>query len=247
LKLPERLARIAVYVTPGAPVADIGTDHALLPVYLVKQEISPRVIAGELHPGPLQSARSTVAFYGLDNQIQVREGDGLQVLRPGEADVIVIAGMGGVKIRDILEASPAVLERVKRLILQPIGGAGILRDWLLSHCWSLMDEDLVLEGGRFYEIIIAEPGPSPEAEEKPLENCRDFEPGLYLEIGPRLVKKAHPLLVPFLEKQVQEMDGVIKALERARTPAARQMQRDWIKKMEFFKRVIACQLNAKPS
>ncbi len=251
MKLPERLARIAAYVKPGATVADIGTDHALLPVYLIKQGISPRVIAGELHPGPLQAARSTVAFYGLEKQIQVREGDGLQVLQPAEAETVVIAGMGGAKIKDILEASPAVLERVKRLILQPLGGSGILRNWLLSNGWLLVDEDLVFEGGHFYEIIVAEPGSPGGGERKEGGNHgnpnSDLESRLHLEFGPRLLEKRHPLLVPFLEKQVREMENVVKALERARTPAARQMQREWIRKIEFFKKVIACQLNAKSS
>jgi len=246
LKLPERLARIAVYVTPGAAVADIGTDHALLPVYLVKEEICQKVIAGELHPGPLQAAKSTVAFYGLGNQIDVRAGNGLQVLRPGEADVIAIAGMGGAKIRDILQACPSVLKEVKRLILQPLGGSGILRTWLLSNGWFLTDEDLVFEGGRFYEIIVSQPGVPPEENKKNSGDGHYFESELYLEIGPKLIEKKHPLLISFLEKQIQEMENVVKALERARTPAARQMQCNWIKKIEFFKKVIACQLSAKP-
>ena len=98
MKLPERLLRIASFVPQSSLVADIGTDHALLPVYLARQGICSKVIATDLHPGPLEAARSTVALFNLWKQVELRQGDGLEVIRPGEVNVIIIAGMGGVKI-----------------------------------------------------------------------------------------------------------------------------------------------------
>jgi len=239
LKLAERLARIAGYIIPGVPVADIGTDHALLPVYLVQQGISSRVIASDFNPGPLDAARSTVARYGLEKHIDIREGNGLQVLQPGEAAVIVIAGMGGAKIRDILAASPEVLKGVKRLILQPQGGAALLRQWLLENNWALTDEELVYEEGRFYVIIVSEPLPQPE-------ECPEFENSL-LDIGPRLLEKKHPLLIPYLSRQIQSMEDVVKSLDGARSPGARDAQRELQEKVNYFKKVMKCRSDAKPS
>ncbi len=239
MRLAERLARVADYVIPGVPVADIGTDHALLPVYLVQQGISNRVIAGELNPGPLNAARTTVAHYSLEKHIDIREGDGLQVLQPGEAAVIVIAGMGGAKIRDILAASPEVLKGVKRLILQPQGGEALLRRWLLENNWALTDEELVYEDGRFYVIIVSEPLPQ-------LLECPEFENNL-LDIGPRLLEKKHPLLVPYLNRQIQSMEDVVKSLDGPRSPGVRAARRKLKERVDFFKKVIECLLDAEPS
>jgi tRNA (adenine22-N1)-methyltransferase len=238
LKLSDRLQRMADYIEAGAVVADIGTDHAYLPTYLVQQEICQRAIASELNPGPLEAARNTVSFYRLGDRVDVREGNGLQVLRPGEADLLVIAGMGGLKIRDILSESPSVLKMVKRLILQPLGGDGHLRRWLLAHGWGLADEDIVLEDGRYYVITIAEPSPS---EQCGITATPDNE---VLEIGPCLIEKRHPLLIPYLEMRMHEMEVVIKSLDRARTPAARHMQKTWCQKLDSYRKVIECRYSA---
>lgn len=231
MKIPERIIRIAGFIPKGTIVADIGTDHALLPVYLIQNGICPKVIASDLYPGPLETAKANVLLFGLNAFIEIRQGDGLQPLEPGEADVIVVAGMGGVKIKDILAASPDVLKSARRLVLQPQSAAGSLRRWLLENNWSLMDEDLVLENGLFYVIIVAEP--------RPLDSsCAGEEDDLLLEIGPRLVEKRHPLLVPFLQEKIKNMESVLKALRYARTPAAKKMRQEWKKKIDFFKGVI---------
>ena len=104
IKLSRRLQTIADQVTQGARVADIGSDHALLPVYLIQSGRCPSAIAGELNTGPFQAARKQTAEAGLKTVIEVRQGDGLSVLEPGEADTVTIAGMGGSLMADILEA-----------------------------------------------------------------------------------------------------------------------------------------------
>lgn len=229
------MARVASYVIPGAVVADIGTDHALLPVYLVRQGISKRVIACELNSGPLESARATVDHYGLKEQVEVRKGNGLQALRPGEASVIVIAGMGGAKIREILTASPEVLKEVKRLILQPQGGEALLRRWLLENKWALIDEDLVYEGERFYVIIISELLQEGK--------CQDLDSSL-LEIGPKLLEKKHPLLVPYLSRLIKNYEEVIRSLRNSSRPGALAVRREFQEKLFFLRRMIRCLSNA---
>lgn len=235
MRLSERLTRIAGFVPKGLVVADIGTDHAMLPIYLVLEGISPRAIACDLYLGPLESAKANVFLYKLANKIEIRQGDGLQPLDPGEAAVIVIAGMGGAKIIDILEASPAVLDGVLRMVLQPQGGAGIVRKWLFEHNWQIIDEDLVLENDNYYEIIISEPLADIKAATMEKPSRKELE---LLEIGPRLVEKKHPLLVPLLQEKIKLAENVLKSLRHAKTPAAQQMRQVWRRKILLFRRVI---------
>jgi tRNA (adenine22-N1)-methyltransferase len=228
----ERLSRIAGYVPRGPVVADIGTDHALLPIYLVTQEISPHVIACDLSSGPLGSARANIYLYKLADQIEVRQGDGLEPLNRGEVEVIIIAGMGGAKIIDILERSPDLLDDVMRIILQPQRGAEIVRRWLYDYGWEIIDEDLVLENSNYYEIIIAEhslagPGKKLCRQEKEL-----------LDIGPRLVEKNHPLLIPFLQENIKLAENILKSLRHAKTPAAKIMRQKWRRKILLYRRTL---------
>jgi tRNA (adenine22-N1)-methyltransferase len=192
--LSERLSRIASYVPGELVVADIGTDHALLPIYLVLQEIASHVIACDISSGPLESARANIYLYKLTEKIEIRQGDGLEPLNRGEADVIIISGMGGAKIRDILETSPDVLDGVVRIILQPQRGAGIVRRWLFDHDWEITDEDLVLENDNYYEIIIAEHTMNVGVFAIDKNLGRQEEE--LLDVGPRLVEKKHPLNHP---------------------------------------------------
>ncbi len=229
--ISERLTRISSYVPKGSVVADIGTDHALLPIYLVLEGICPRVIACDLYDGPLDSAKANVFLYKLTQAIEIRQGDGLEPLQPGEADVIVISGMGGAKIRDILEDSPLVLAEVSRLILQPQRGAGSVRRWLFHHNWLIIDEDLVLEKDQFYEIIVAKQSPGNEQR-------NEIEDDVFFDIGPLLIEKKHPLLIPFLQDKIKTAKNVLKSLRHAKTPAAKRMRQEWLHKIDVVRRVI---------
>jgi len=239
LKLTERLLRIANYIPQSSLVADIGTDHALLPVYLVRQGICSRVIATDLRAGPLEAASSNVGLFNLWKQVDLRQGDGLEVIQPGEVNVIVIAGMGGVNIKEILGRAAAVLQQAERLVLQPSAGASQVRRWLLGNGWNLVDEDLVIDDDRFYEIIVAK---SPGIEEEWLRDglpvTDDDDSDFLLEIGPRLLEKRHHLLAAYLEKQIQDMESALVALRRAQTPAAWQRKQEWTRKIAYYKKII---------
>jgi tRNA (adenine22-N1)-methyltransferase len=236
VKLPERLLRIASYVPQSSLVADIGTDHALLPVYLARQGTCSRIIATDLQAGPLEAARSNVGLFNLWKQVDLRQGDGLDIIQPGEVNVIIIAGMGGVKINEILGRAGEVLQQIDRLVLQPSVGAGQVRRWLLGNGWDLVDEDLVIDDEHFYEIVVAE---RPGTAEKRLQVARSDDRGdLLLEIGPRLLEKKHHLLAAYLDKQIRDMESALIALRRAQTPAARQRRQEWAGKVAFYKAII---------
>lgn len=153
--MDERLRYIATLVRRGSRVADIGTDHAYLPVYLVQNGICPCAIAGDVRLSPAENARKAVRQAGLEAQIQVRVGDGLSVLQPKEADDIVIAGMGGENIAAILQAAPWVREPSLRLILQPMSHPEQMRAFLLQNGFSLLHECTVASAGRRYAVAVA--------------------------------------------------------------------------------------------
>lgn len=157
IKLSERLKQLVDWIEAGAIIADIGSDHAYLPTYAIQQGKIKKAIAGEVNQGPYESAKETVDLYGLSDQVEVRKGDGLQVLRPGEVDTIVIAGMGGSLIRKILDTGKELLNLdLPRLILQPNNGEEALRRWLNDHNWELKNEVILEEDGHIYEAVLAE-------------------------------------------------------------------------------------------
>jgi tRNA (adenine22-N1)-methyltransferase len=157
VKLSNRLQRIADKVPSFSRLADIGSDHALLPAFLVQAGIVTWAVAGEVNPGPLAAAEKQVKESGLNGKIEVREGNGLEVLSPGEVDVISIAGMGGSLIVSILEEGHEKLSGVKKLVLQPNVGEEQVRRWLDRHKWLLESEEILEEDGKIYEILTAVP------------------------------------------------------------------------------------------
>ena len=156
--LSERLATVAHLVPQGAHFADVGTDHAYLPVWLLLQGIIPSAIVTDLRSGPLQRARQTAQRYGMTGQMSFRLGDGLDCLQPEEADTIAIAGMGGETIADILAAAPWVRLGSYRLLLQPMSALDDLRRWLAGHGYCIQSERLCLDGGTRYTVMCVQPG-----------------------------------------------------------------------------------------
>lgn len=154
--LGERLTACADFVRPGSVAADIGTDHAKLPVWLVYNGIIPSAVASDINEGPIESARRNIEAYGLSDKIKTFTGDGLQTLMPDMAQDIVIAGMGGELIAAILDAAPWVKDPAYRLILQPMTHPERLRVWLFDNGFSIIDERAVCEAGKVYTIICAE-------------------------------------------------------------------------------------------
>ena len=167
IKLTPRLMTAVPYVRPGRLVADIGTDHAYLPIYLCEQKrlfpvTTPSgdtlcAIAADINKGPVERADQHIAAAGLTKYIRTVQTNGLCGLDVYDPDDIIIFGMGGELIADILEASPWVNRVGKRLILQPMTHAEKLREYLLSAGYAIMGETLSREGDRIYQTICAEP------------------------------------------------------------------------------------------
>ncbi|TLS39374.1 tRNA (adenine(22)-N(1))-methyltransferase [Pseudalkalibacillus caeni] len=158
--LSKRLQAVASYIPKGSVLADIGSDHAYLPCYAILNGLSKEAVAGEVNEGPFRSAVQQVKKSGLQEEISVRKGNGLEVISPNEVNVITIAGMGGQLIRDILKEDQTKLEGVERLILQPNVAAHLLREWLWKNGWRLIAEVILEEDGKIYEILVSEKGQS---------------------------------------------------------------------------------------
>mgnify|MGYP000849568172 FL=1 len=156
-KLSKRLRCIASLVAPYRYVIDIGTDHALVPIYLSKKGLITHANASDVNTGPLDEAIKNIKHYNLEAQITIKKGNGLEVISDyDKCDVIIIAGMGGKLITDILAKGKAKLKTNKRLILQPNVAESEIRLWLKSNNYQITNEVIVKEDSKFYEIIVSE-------------------------------------------------------------------------------------------
>ncbi|MCW2278662.1 tRNA (adenine(22)-N(1))-methyltransferase [Heliophilum fasciatum] len=235
--LSPRLAWIHDAIPQGWGMADIGTDHAYIPVSLVRQGAVPMAVAGDIHSGPLATARQHVALYGVADRVHVREGNGLEVIAPGEVQTIVIAGMGGGTIRHILDEGMAQgkLAGVECLILQPLEGATGLRTWLADHGWFFNQEDLIAEGPRIYEVMQMHRGNGQAQLQHP--DWPAYVQSLSAELGPLLLERRHPLLVTLIERLLERDRRALAGMGRSKQPdtAAIGHKAERIKNLEMVK------------
>ena len=156
IKLSDRLQLIASRINEKETMADIGTDHGFLPIYLKLSKKCPKVVMCDVSVPSLQKAKDNAALYAAsEDEMHFRAGDGLQVLEHGEVDTVVIAGMGGKLIRDIMAHDIKHTCSFKKFIMQPRIGQGHLRKWLIDNGFKIINEDVVIEGDYIPEIITA--------------------------------------------------------------------------------------------
>ncbi|MGE9970925.1 MAG: tRNA (adenine(22)-N(1))-methyltransferase [Oscillospiraceae bacterium] len=159
--LSPRLAAVAELVPQGTRLADVGTDHGRLPVWLIQHGVVERAVASDLRPGPLSRARALAERWAVADRISFRLCDGLSGIGSEEARTVTVAGMGGETIAEILAAAPWTGESGHRYILQPMSGLDGLRRYLSGHGFAIRRETLVEEGETLYVVLLAEPGEMP--------------------------------------------------------------------------------------
>ena len=187
-------------ITPGLTVADIGCDHAYLPIYLVREGISPRVIACDINTGPVERAQENIEDVELTGRIEVRQGDGLSAVSRGEAESVVLAGMGGNLMIRILTEGADVLALVREIILEPQSEVGRVRHFLQDFGWRIISEDMVSEDGKFYPIIKAVPG------------TMNWDKEIYFRYGKILLREENPVLHEFLLLEKNYCSQLLKEL-----------------------------------
>ena len=220
IKLSDRLQVIADEIKKGETVADIGTDHGLLPIFLYESGRCPRVILGDINRGPLDKARENIGIhFGADaldpdgnhacgGALSLRLGSGLEPVQSGETDAVVIAGMGGILMTEILGLDLAHSKSFKKLILQPRNGSHKLRWWLDQNGFDIVNEHLVVERKYICEILTVVPR---HEEEKPVILLPEDIPDerLDLEISPLLYERKDPLLVEFIQRKIRIEEKVV--------------------------------------
>lgn len=153
MQLSKRMKAVADLAGMGECLADVGTDHGYIPIYLLEEGRFQRGIAMDVHEGPLLRARENIQSHGLSDRISCRLGDGLERLGKGEAGTVVIAGMGGSLIIRILTEGEEVLKEVSRLVLQPQSEIAKVRDFLQEQGYQIEKEHMVLDEGKYYQAM----------------------------------------------------------------------------------------------
>lgn len=160
--LSKRMEAVVSMVSPQSfTVADIGCDHAYVSIALIERKIAENVVAMDVRQGPLGIAAGNVAAAGLEGKIDLRLSNGLEKLLPGEVDAVVIAGMGGMLVKSILESGEKILHYEKMrpsLILQPQSDLKEVRIFLHSSAYHIVQEKMLIDEGKYYTVIKAEPG-----------------------------------------------------------------------------------------
>lgn len=203
MKLSKRLTAIVSLVAMDSIVADIGTDHGYIPVYLLNKGYIDFAILADVNKGPLENAKSEVIHNNLTDKVDLRLGSGIEVLNENEVDEVIIAGMGGILISELLEAKKSVAHNLDKLILQPMQAQDELRKYLLNNGYEILDEVLVKEDFRIYEIIVA----------KYTSKNTNIDDKIYYEVGKKLIENKDPLLNEFIDKKIFMYNSILKKLE----------------------------------
>ena len=206
VKLSNRLLAVASFVTDGNVLADVGTDHGYIPIYLLQEKRIPKAIAMDINAGPLERAKEHIALYGLKDYIETRLSDGVAALTPGEADTVLIAGMGGGLVMHILEEGKEVCRQAKELVLQPQSELERVRAYLWSNGYVIIEEDMVLEDEKFYPMMRVQYQDAVDTE--------SAECLLFCRYGKHLLEQKHIILKEYLEREEKLYTGILGNLSR---------------------------------
>ncbi|MBM7838112.1 tRNA (adenine22-N1)-methyltransferase [Alkalihalobacillus xiaoxiensis] len=229
-QLSTRLERVADYLKGFQTIADIGSDHAYLPCYLALNNKMVKAIAGEVNDGPYQSAQAQVVKSGLSEQVQVRKGNGLAVIGDqDQIEAVAVAGMGGPLIASILEDGKEKLNGIKRLVLQPNIAAHTIRIWLVKNGFTLVDEIMIKEDDKIYEILVAEPVVHP-----PTYTAAD------VLLGPILRDKQGSAFKEKWEREVHSWEQVLNQLQKGKASKEKEIKhQELMQKISLVKGVLS--------
>lgn len=188
----------------GFRICDVGTDHGYVPIQLVLEGKSPYAIAMDINKGPLLAAKEHVDREGLSEKIDLRLSDGLEKLKPGETDTIVIAGMGGALMQQILTKGEEAAKSAKELILQPQSEWKEFREFLHREEYKILSEEMLMEEGKYYLILLTVPG-------KETSVWSDTEN----RYGKYLLERQDPVLKAYLSFRLSVEEKILSQLEKS--------------------------------
>lgn len=228
MELSLRLKTIASMVDKCECMADIGTDHGYIPIYLVKNNICNKAIASDINKGPVEKARFNVRMEELEDKIDCRLGGGFTVIKKGEVQSIVIAGMGGNLIRDIIEERIDIFKEVEFAVLQPVQNPEVLREHIYKKGYRIIDEELVFDEERFYETIKIK-----------YDNNSEEVDNVFYEVGKSLVDKRHPLLNKFIEEKIKKYNKILLNIKED-TELAHKRKKEVRSKIQRLEELLQC-------
>ena len=233
MQLSKRLQAIADFVTPGNRVADVGCDHAYVSIYLAGEKLSPKIIAMDINQGPVDRAKENAQKYGYASVIEVRKSDGLMKLEPGEVDTIVLAGMGGALMLQILRARPKVVSMAEELVLQPQSELHLVREALMDIGFLITAEKMLKEDGKYYacmKVTAARVLPDP----KPYElTARE-----HFYFGRLLLAQKNPVLREYLIHEMRQCEAIREILLTNPTEQSLQRQRELMDELELIQKSL---------
>lgn len=200
--LSKRLKVVADMVTKGNIVADIGTDHGYVPIYLVKNHISPKAYAMDINEGPLKMADKNICLDGLGEKITTVLSNGMDKMTDYMAETVIIAGMGGDLIVDILSRGSEI-KGIKELVLSPHKRIDLVRNYLIQNGWEIIKEDMVIDADKYYTIIKAGRGEN--------VNYTDAE----LIYGKYLLENKNSILKQYLEKENEKFSNILNTMKES--------------------------------
>lgn len=205
MKLPisKRLLCCASMIQPGSRVADIGTDHGYLGIYLLQSGAARHVIACDLRKDPLENARRNAKLFGVDGEMELRLSDGLEKILPDEVDTVVMAGMGGDLIQKILSQCPWRKREGLQFILQPQSAGNVLRRWLCEDGFEIQREEPVQDGHFLYTVMDIRQG-----EPAPLTPGTEYA-------SPALLASRSPLVGNYLARVENALQETVRGLTNA--------------------------------
>ncbi|MGL4774058.1 MAG: tRNA (adenine(22)-N(1))-methyltransferase [Clostridium sp.] len=227
MELSKRLQFIASHIEQCNCIADIGTDHGYIPIYLIKNNLCKKTIASDINKDPLDKCKLNSVLEEVWNEVECRLGGGLSTLKPGEAQGAVIAGMGGNLIRDILEDNMDITESLDYIILQPAQNPEVLREYLYTSGYEIIDEDLCYDEGIYYELFKVKRNVS---ERMSLQD-------LFYEISPRLLRVNHPLMKEYLIEKKNKYTKIL-ALIQDPSESAQKRKQQVLEKLDFIDGLI---------
>ena len=208
MELSKRLNAVASLVTDGYRLADIGTDHAYIPIFLVSTGKIPAAVAMDVNRGPLLRAEENIRTYGLEKRIATRISDGFAALEKNEADSAVIAGMGGLLTIRILKEGADTVRSLKECILQPQSEIEKVRAFLLEEGFFFLREDMVEEDGKYYPMMKVRP----PGDESDVRNESGWD-AAELQYGKLLLEGKHPVLQEYLQREIRIRTQILDRLK----------------------------------
>ncbi len=228
MKLSKRMSTVAHMVNKCNTVADIGTDHGYVPIYLVKNQIAKKAFACDINKGPLEKAQININSYNCNENIETRLGSGLTVIKPFEVDTAIIAGMGGMLIIDILKDSIETVQSLKQLVLQPQLDIGEVRKYIHSIGFKIEDEEMLIDEGKYYTVINA------------VKGNEKYENEIEYFFGKCLINKKSEVLKKYAQFMADKTENIIKNLSDNNSESAILKKSELEKENRLYREVLEC-------